>query len=95
MEWAAWRGSKCPISERKKKEKKIPTFGKPLLERTLKNVLKIVEPDQKPEGGRYGEWDWNSLKPKAEVYITPVCVHGSYYVLQEACDPKTENEPID
>lgn len=55
MEWAAWRGSKCPISERKKKEKKIPTFGKPLLERTLKNVLKIVEPDQKPEGGRYGE----------------------------------------
>lgn len=43
------------LREKRKKKKKIPTFGKPLLERTLKNVLKIVEPDQKPEGGRYGE----------------------------------------
>lgn len=55
-----WNGQPGEVAsvqsqKEKKKKKKIPTFGKPLLERTLKNVLKIVEPDQKPEGGRYGE----------------------------------------
>ena len=64
MEWLPGGVTSPPSLKKKKRKIKSIPCGKPLLARMLRNVLQMVEPDQKVEAGEVRRTGWKPSETK-------------------------------